>query len=279
MTPNQPKDAIRRRFSRAAATYDRHADLQQEAARLLAACLPADHGINRVLELGCGTGNHTRALLERFPQAQITSLDFSQEMLCQTRRKLAPSAGTGGRLNLLCQDAETLLAALAKSTDGQESGRFDLISSNAAIQWFSDPAAAFAGIRAGLRPGGFLVASIFGRRTLAELAAGLEEINGRPASLAAGRFPTAEQLTTMLTPLFQAVEISDHLLQRRFPDLRALLRHFQMTGTGGPAPTPPVSNHGGLRLTPGQYRQLAAWFAARPEGCAITFQILLVSCR
>lgn len=272
MSESTPKEAIRRRFARAAATYDQHADVQQEAARLLAAQLPTAPGIKRVLELGCGTGNHTRALLAHFPQAQVTSLDFCPEMLAQTRRKLAPEAGPDGRLSLLCQDAETLLATLAAEP---ASGGFDLISSNAAIQWFSDPAAAFAGVRAGLRPGGFFIASIFGRRTLAELASGLKQVSGQPATLAAGRFPTAEQLQAMLTPLFQEVVISEHLRQRRFPDLRALLRHFQQTGTGGPSPLTLAPAH----LTPRQYRELTAWFAARPEGCTLTFQILLVRCR
>jgi ubiquinone/menaquinone biosynthesis C-methylase UbiE len=45
----------------------------------------------RLLDLGCGTGASTAALAEVAPEAQITAVDASSEMLAQARRKTWPS--------------------------------------------------------------------------------------------------------------------------------------------------------------------------------------------
>ncbi|HXI56914.1 MAG TPA: methyltransferase domain-containing protein, partial [Polyangia bacterium] len=41
-----------------------------------------------VYDLGCGTGNVTRFLADRWPQAQITGVDNSAEMLAQAARDI-----------------------------------------------------------------------------------------------------------------------------------------------------------------------------------------------
>lgn len=45
----------------------------------------------RLLDLGCGTGASTAALLDAAPEADITGVDASAEMLAQARRKTWPS--------------------------------------------------------------------------------------------------------------------------------------------------------------------------------------------
>ncbi len=46
----------------------------------------------RILEVGCGTGRNLRALAKAFPDAEITGLDVSGEMLDVARKNLAPLA-------------------------------------------------------------------------------------------------------------------------------------------------------------------------------------------
>jgi S-adenosylmethionine-diacylgycerolhomoserine-N-methlytransferase len=61
---------------------------------LAAQCAPP----RRILEVGCGTGTNLQALARRFPQAGITGVDLSREMLAKARAKLAPF---GSRIRLL----------------------------------------------------------------------------------------------------------------------------------------------------------------------------------
>src|SRR5262249_25512210 len=42
----------------------------------------------RVIDLGCGPGNSTALLLERYPQARVIGLDSSPDMLRQARERL-----------------------------------------------------------------------------------------------------------------------------------------------------------------------------------------------
>src|ERR1700704_4299743 len=42
----------------------------------------------RVIDVGCGPGNSTELLLERFPDAEVTGLDSSPDMLRQARERL-----------------------------------------------------------------------------------------------------------------------------------------------------------------------------------------------
>ncbi len=58
--------------------------------RALAEAIPfgRDDSI-RVIDLGCGTGTISAQILELFPKAQITCLDFAENMIAHARAKLA----------------------------------------------------------------------------------------------------------------------------------------------------------------------------------------------
>ncbi len=57
-------------------------------------CLPA--GVERILELGCGTGELSLKLLNRFPTAEILAVDYSPRMIEWAEFKIK-SAGCGDR--------------------------------------------------------------------------------------------------------------------------------------------------------------------------------------
>ncbi|TXF90095.1 methyltransferase domain-containing protein [Neolewinella aurantiaca] len=52
----------------------------------------------RILEVGCGTGHNLVSLAERFPAAEITGIDLSQDMLSIARKKLRRF---GGRVSIV----------------------------------------------------------------------------------------------------------------------------------------------------------------------------------
>jgi trans-aconitate 2-methyltransferase len=71
-----------------------------------------------IVDIGCGPGNSTRVLRERWPDARITGLDNSQEML-EAAEKTYPE--------------EHWVRADAATWEPAE--RFGLVFSNAALQW------------------------------------------------------------------------------------------------------------------------------------------------
>jgi ubiquinone/menaquinone biosynthesis C-methylase UbiE len=133
-------------FDHASRTYDRltglnpgyRADLLRSARRLR---LPGDGAGLHLLDLGCGTGASTRALLRAAPRARITAVDASAGML---RRALAkPWPESVGFRHL---SAEEL------TTAGE--GPFDAVFAAYLFRNVSDPDAVLATVRTLLRPGG-----------------------------------------------------------------------------------------------------------------------------
>ena len=84
--------------------------------------------VQRAIDLGCGPGNSTQVLRERWPHADITGLDNSNEMLASARE-----AQPQGRW---------IHGDIAQWVD-QPGEAFDLVFSNAAVHWVSDHAAVF----------------------------------------------------------------------------------------------------------------------------------------
>ena len=83
-----------------AASYDRLAPAYNAnwlchlwpVTRALLDRLPAELPDGPALDLGCGTGGATRAILERFPGRPVTAVDLSAGMLAEARRAVPGSA-------------------------------------------------------------------------------------------------------------------------------------------------------------------------------------------
>ncbi|MFD9445736.1 trans-aconitate 2-methyltransferase [Streptomyces sp. NPDC060006] len=103
--------------------------------------LPGDPA--RIADLGCGPGNVTVQLAARRPGAHITGYDNSPQMLARTDEYAGPTAG-GGRLDF----------AHADLTDWAPTETYDLIVSNAALQWVPGHLDALPGWLDALAPGG-----------------------------------------------------------------------------------------------------------------------------
>jgi len=251
------KRAICRRFSKAAATYDDYALVQKETAARLVTCLPENFSAAAVLEIGCGTGTYTAKLATRFPQAQLTALDFSEAMVEQASKKCLAHSN----VSLLCEDGEQFLAANKQ--------QFDLITSNATMQWFDDLPKAFSHVAGSLAPGGIFHASLFGPSTLPELAAALAEVFAEPPALPAGQFPDSEMIRQLLRACFGRVEIAEAIYRRSYLSLQDLFRHIRKTGTGGYHPSLPL-------LTRGRLRRLEEWFSNH-GGFELSYQVFFVT--
>lgn len=93
----------------------------------------------RIVDLGCGAGNVTVLLRDRWPSAALTGVDGSADMLAQARAAAA--------------DVKWIEADMARWTPAAPP---DLIYSNAALHWLGDHEALFPRLVDMLAPGGVL---------------------------------------------------------------------------------------------------------------------------
>ncbi|MET8912519.1 methyltransferase domain-containing protein [Micromonospora sp. NPDC004551] len=110
-------------------------------APLLAAVRPGD----RVLDVGCGTGQLTRLAARRSGAGAAVGVDLSAPMLERARATAAAEAV--GNVDFVRGDAE--VHPLPPAT-------FDVVLSRFGVMFFADPVAAFAHLGRALRPGGRL---------------------------------------------------------------------------------------------------------------------------
>lgn len=148
---------IRRRFERAAATFDK-SDFVHTVTRdgLLARLAPLLIEARTVIDLGAATGAANRALEKRFKAASIISIDIAHGMLCKAREKRS---------------------WLSKATFAQASAdalpfpneSIDVIFSNLLLPWVDDPALIFSEIARVLRKGGVFAFATLGPDSLQEI--------------------------------------------------------------------------------------------------------------
>ena len=104
---------------------------------LLAAVPTRD--VHRAIDIGCGPGNSTEALLARFPHATVSGIDSSSDMLAAARKRLP-------EVRFEQTDIEAW----------RDEGPFDVILANAVLQWLPDHARLLPALVAKLAPAGSL---------------------------------------------------------------------------------------------------------------------------
>ena len=98
----------------------------------------------RVADLGCGTGELTAGLVERWQPSDLVGLDSSPAMLGEAEPR------AGGSLHFVLGDL----------ADPRLDGRFDVLLANASLQWVPDHAAVLARWAGFLGPGGQLAVQV-----------------------------------------------------------------------------------------------------------------------
>jgi trans-aconitate 2-methyltransferase len=123
-----------------ARTYDRSSAPQQSWASEVLARLDGIAPGATALDVGCGTGRVTQALLELIPQGRVLALDASEDMVALARERL------GDRAEVWCQDV----------LDLELDAPVDVIVSTATLHWVPDHDRLWARLARALRPGGRL---------------------------------------------------------------------------------------------------------------------------
>jgi len=112
-----------------------------------------------VVDLGCGPGNLTRSLADRWPAAEVEGVDSSQEMVEQARAE-----GQTDRLRFTRADLR----------EWQPAQPVDVLTCNATLQWVPGHLDLLPRLLSAVRPGGwfaFQVPGNFGEPTHTEISA------------------------------------------------------------------------------------------------------------
>jgi trans-aconitate methyltransferase len=115
----------------------------------------------RVLDIGCGTGELTAALAAR--GAVVTGLDASPEMIAVAQARYPA-------MTFLERDAQALAG------DEAFAGAFDAVFSNAALHWMPRQGDVIAGVARALARPGRLVAEMGGRGNTAAVLRAMREV-------------------------------------------------------------------------------------------------------
>lgn len=210
------KNIIIKNFSRHARHYDKYADIQKKvASKMLEDTIsfsPAD-----ILEIGCGTGNYTKLLKERFSQSNITAVDICKDMIAVAKEK-----SKALDIDFITADAEDL----------SFKRQFDFITSNACFQWFENLEGALSRLKMLLRKDGRILFSIFGPETLRELSFSLKHISHSSVIVSEG-FINKSQLESALRKYFHERRVREAIYTKCYHSVKELLQAIKYTGTRG----------------------------------------------
>lgn len=152
--------------------YDAELRLHNELFRAAARVGPLD----RVLDVGCGTGESTREAARAAVRGSAVGIDLSAPMLERARRLSADQ----GLANITYQQADAQVHRFPPT-------RFDLCISRFGTMFFADPVAAFTNIGRALRPAARLVLLVWQERDRNEWATAIRR--ALPAASAPPRRP------------------------------------------------------------------------------------------
>lgn len=122
--------------------YTRFEVQRTRPARDLLAAVPLDR-VAKAVDLGCGPGNSSEIIAARYPDASLSGIDSSPDMVARARARLP---------GVIFAEAD--ICAWSPEPDT------DLVFSNAVFHWLPDHVDQMHRILNGLRPGGVLAIQI-----------------------------------------------------------------------------------------------------------------------
>lgn len=122
--------------------YLKFARERTQASIDLASRIALDHPAE-VMDIGCGPGNSTRVLRERWPDAHFSGLDSSEDMISKAKADLPDVDWMQGDVTTYAFPKE-----------------YDVVFSNAAIQWMPDHKELIPKLYRIVKPGGALAVQV-----------------------------------------------------------------------------------------------------------------------
>ena len=209
--------SVQSRFSAAAPDYDGSAIIQKRVAQRLMNDITGSP--NRVLEIGCGSGQLTSLLLSAQQDAHIDAIDVSPRMITEAIGKAPHHARVRWHV--------------VDFLNFSSEHKFDLITSASALHWIHPIESVLERVRRLLAPNGRFIFAIMVDGTLHELReARLRVAPGKPPR---GKLPSAAEIQGAVTQTgFEIIECSEDRLFALFDSCSAFLESIHRLGvTGG----------------------------------------------
>lgn len=251
------KHQVAHSFGHATATYNSYATVQQQCAQTLMAIfqsLQDQLPEGGILELGCGTGLVTKALLDLEGDRPLTITDLSPQMLacCQQTLNLTPAQRQ--RICFQQMDGE----AISSRCDP-----YAAIISGFVVQWFERPLQSLQALIAALKPRGILLASFPTHQSFPEWRQICEQ---RGLPFTANALPNPRVLTAQLIREGVTCVWHEQTICTTYDQAIAFLRSLKLIGAG--------PNRAAQTLSPMQMKQLIhAWDQQSPGKIQVHYQI------
>lgn len=206
------KHAVAQSFSRAADSYDDVASIQRWVINRLLQSMESPQGVNRVLDIGCGTGQLTDRVNQRFAPHTLIGLDIAEGM---TRAAKARTS-----LPAICGDAEVMPFP---------DNFFHVLVSSFALQWCPDVQQVFAEAHRVLHAQGRFYFTLPVEGTLAELKHGWHQAD--PDNSHVNDFYEPDQIAVAARRAgFQQVSVRVITQQEFYPDLKSITHALKGMG-------------------------------------------------
>jgi trans-aconitate 2-methyltransferase len=177
------------------------------------------HAPSKIIDLGCGPGNSTRILRERWPSAHIVGLDSSPEMIERAKKNSADIEWKVGDIQSLPQ-----------------ADRFDLIFANASLHWLDDHRTLIQRLMKLVEPSGvfaFQMPALYDQPA-AQAVHNLAISRAWSALRLAERYKlhvdTPGDYYNWLSPLSRNIQIWETNYFHELPDHQAIVEFYSSTG-------------------------------------------------
>lgn len=172
----------------------------------------------RVVDIGCGPGNSTELLVQRWPNAQVSGFDTSPDMIEKAKRRLPDVS-----------------FSLADAEAWEPEEPVDVIFANAVFQWMPDHPSLMRRLMGFLKPGGALAVqmpdnrSAPSHRAMDEAAVGLS-FSAKLANVGRGILPAPAIYNDVLSPHAADIDIWHSTYYHQLAGADAIVEWLKGTG-------------------------------------------------